>query len=63
MTKQELEATKKLLDKVIEIVRKQHKKSHKMTDGQLKSLHKAYDWIDAAKAKLARAHAELEKLT
>lgn len=63
MTKRELDATRRLLDKIIEIVQKQHKKkAHEMTEGQLRSLHKAYDWIDAAKKKLDLARAELDKL-
>ena len=60
----ELGRTRELVQKITKIVETQHrKKADKMTDGQLKSLHSAYDWIAKANANLDRAVSELNRLS
>lgn len=61
-SKTELDEARELVNKITKIIETQHrKKADEMTDGQLKSIHKAYEWIGKANEDLSRAKTELKK--
>ena len=57
-SKKELEGKRKLVDKIARVVSAQH---HHFTEGQVRSLHKAYDWIAKTCAEAAEAEAKKVK--
>jgi hypothetical protein len=58
-SEKELEKTRKLIDQIAKVVNSQH---HYFSEGEVRSIHKAYDWIAEANADLVRAETELKKV-